>query len=215
MEALTGPRCGQIGQAVQTLAVAEGLGCARGQAPSRSERRGTADERASGSPSSLLPLRLCSRLDPPESPLDRTATTTHTPPPTLDSAHLARTSSSPPPSSSPPHPRPRPRSPQATTCAAPPCSRTARRSTSACVHLLPAPSSTRLALPTSAGDERVTLAPHRLTTASCLRPQTFSEQEKELFQKYGKVPAQKNLLANKLKVRSSPLVAPTPPTLSC
>ncbi|GAA5946134.1 hypothetical protein JCM3775_004158, partial [Rhodotorula graminis] len=28
---------------------------------------------------------------------------------------------------------------------------------------------------------------------------TFSEQEKELFQKYGKVPAQKNLLANKLK----------------
>jgi len=48
-----------------------------------------------------------------------------------------------------------------------------------------------------------------------LRPQTFSEQEKELFQKYGKVPAQKNLLANKLKVRSSPLVAPTPPTLSC
>ncbi|GAA5904331.1 hypothetical protein JCM8208_006838 [Rhodotorula glutinis] len=30
---------------------------------------------------------------------------------------------------------------------------------------------------------------------------TFSEQEKELFQKYGKVPAQKNLLANKLKER--------------
>jgi hypothetical protein len=31
--------------------------------------------------------------------------------------------------------------------------------------------------------------------------QSFSEQEKELFQKYGKVPAHKNLLANKLKVR--------------
>ncbi|GAA5871552.1 hypothetical protein JCM3774_006293 [Rhodotorula dairenensis] len=30
---------------------------------------------------------------------------------------------------------------------------------------------------------------------------SFSEQEKELFQKYGKVPAQKNLLANKLKER--------------
>ncbi|GAA5823198.1 hypothetical protein JCM3770_004312 [Rhodotorula araucariae] len=30
---------------------------------------------------------------------------------------------------------------------------------------------------------------------------TFSEQEKELFEKYGKVPAHKNLLANKLKER--------------
>ncbi|BGP27657.1 cAMP-regulated phosphoprotein family protein [Rhodotorula toruloides] len=30
---------------------------------------------------------------------------------------------------------------------------------------------------------------------------SFSEQEKELFQKYGKVPAHKNLLANKLKER--------------
>ncbi|BGP58250.1 hypothetical protein JCM8202_000988 [Rhodotorula sphaerocarpa] len=30
---------------------------------------------------------------------------------------------------------------------------------------------------------------------------SFSEQEKELFQKYGKVPPQKNLLANKLKER--------------
>ena len=39
--------------------------------------------------------------------------------------------------------------------------------------------------------------------------QSFSEQEKELFQKYGKVPAQKNLLANKLKVRPFRIQLPT------
>lgn len=40
------------------------------------------------------------------------------------------------------------------------------------------------------------------------RSQSFSDQEKELFQKYGKVPTHKNLLSNKLKV--SDLCAPPP-----
>lgn len=33
--------------------------------------------------------------------------------------------------------------------------------------------------------------------------QSFNDQEKELFQKYGKVPSHKGLLANKLKVSQS------------
>lgn len=53
---------------------------------------------------------------------------------------------------------------------------------------------------------------HSLYDADLSRPaartQSFSEQEKELFQKYGKVPPQKNLLANKLKVRRFDSLSP-------
>ena len=89
------------------------------------------------------------------------------------------------------------------------CCRTAKRSTSACVHTYslgyvphptrPLPGS-RLACSARA-PQTSRFSVDQIADPSAAHTQSFSEQEKELFQKYGKVPAQKNLLANKLKVR--------------